>query len=330
MALIAEFLWVIVSGAVVLGAAEFAIQAALRLALRFGMSDELIGMTVLAIGTSIPEIMTHIMGSVTILGDKASYIPLSGLVIGANIGSDIFQQNFLLGLVALLGVLVVARKDLFKDVGGLVGASCLLFIFALDGTVSRAEGAILVFGYIVYLWYLKRYGLVSADEKRSASRTKVVTHPLADAMILIAAFTVMAFAADRMIAHSEVLVDALPLSASFIGVILLGVASAFPELITSILAIVKGRTTVSIGILVGSNITNPMLALGLGALISTYAVPAVVVEYDLPIKIATGIAIFAFLWRGRLRKWQGVLLIALYIAYLFMRMRFFPADIMLV
>jgi cation:H+ antiporter len=310
---------------IVLISAEFAVKYSIKLARHLRLSDELIGMTVLAIGTSIPEIMTHIMGSVEILKDPSLLNPISGLVIGTNIGSDVFQQNFLIGLVALLGVVVIARKHLLKDVGGLVGAALIVLIFSFNGMFSRIEGVILVVGYFAYLYFLRKKGMLA--EKPFELNNKYNNHIYKYIAILVLSFIAMAFAADFLLKNSTVLVKALPISASFFGVILLGIATAFPELITSLLAIRKKRARISAGILIGSNITNPMFALGLGAIISTYTVPKVIFTYDLPFKIATALLILLFLWKGKLKKRYAVILIGLYVLYLIFRNIYFPADV---
>jgi cation:H+ antiporter len=324
MALLWNFLVVLFSAAVVILTADFAIRSSVAIAKRFRLSDELIGMTVLSIGTSMPEIITHIVGSIKILANPAELHDISGLVIGANIGSDIFQQNFLIGLIGIIGVIVVHKKHLIKDVGGLIAASVLLLLFSYNGLISRIEGLILMFLYIIYLVVLQKYGMMGRDSKIIGDKHD---HVLKNSVIVIASFALMAFAANSLLKNSEILVRATPLSASFFGVILLGVASAFPEMTTSLIAVFKRKAKISAGILIGSNITNPMFAVGIGALISTYTVPNVSIVFDLPFKIATAFLIFFMLKKGHLKKWQAASLIGLYIAYLVIRNVYFPVDV---
>ncbi|MBW2991768.1 sodium:calcium antiporter [Candidatus Woesearchaeota archaeon] len=323
MALFMSFLIVILAAAVVVITADFAINSSVKVAKRFKMSDELIGMTILAIGTSIPEIITHIVGSYKILKNPSLMNELSGLVIGTNIGSDIFQQNFIIGLVGIVGIIIVRKKDLIKDVGSLVGAAVLLLLFCYGGVITRIEGAILFILYIAYLYLLKKYGMTGGKGIKLDGKGNGLANNL---FIIIASFAIMTYAADRMIFHSELLVRQLPISASFFGIIMLGVTTAFPELTTSLIAVFKHKAEISAGILIGSNITNPMLALGLGAMISSYTVPNVVVWYDLPFKIITGLLLFWMLIKGKLRKWHAVVLILLYLGFLIFRNIYFPVD----
>ncbi|MBW2997033.1 hypothetical protein KY349_01690, partial [Candidatus Woesearchaeota archaeon] len=229
----------------------------------------------------------------------------------------------IISVIALVGVLVVAKKHLVKDVGGLIAAAVLVWIFSYNGFISKLEGGVLFFGYIAYLFILKKYGMTEEDSIIQDKDNRTWKH----VVIVLASFVLMAFAADKMVNHSVILVRQLPISASFFGVILLGIAAAFPELMTALLAVYRKKAKISAGVLIGSNITNPMFALGLGAMISSYTVPNVVVWYDLPVKIATALLILWFLWKGKLKKRNAVILILLYLAYLFFRQMFFPADI---
>jgi len=109
--------------------------------------------------------------------------------------------------------------------------------------------------------------------------------------------------------------------------VVLGVCTAMPELMTALVSIYKGQREISAGILIGSNITNPLLSAGLGAMISGYTVPNVIVAYDLPAKIFTGALIYVFLWRRQdLSRSEAIVLIALYFAYIAGREILFTAD----
>jgi Ca2+/Na+ antiporter len=137
----------------------------------------------------------------------------------------------------------------------------------------------------------------------------------------------MAFVADRVLDSSVVIVEHTFLSYSFFGVLFLGIAAALPELTTSLLTAMKRRASMSASILIGSNITNPAFALGLGALISRYTVPAVVTWYDMPVKIVTAALIYFLLRKhSTMRNRHAIVLIATYLAYLVIRQAYFPTD----
>ncbi len=319
-----EFLIVIIGVIIVLLLAEVIIKNSIELAKHYGVSGTFIGLTVLSIGTSIPEIMTHVIGSITILRDITLLNTMSALVVGTNIGSDIFQQNFILPIVGILGTVVVVKKNLFTEMGALILAALLVWVFSLGGLITRLEGGLLLLAYIAYLLYLKR--------NKVRENVKALNHlskrDVWVAMLLVlVCFIIMAVVADEVLGASTVLVESLPISASFFGVILLGVAAGLPELTTSLIAIFKKQKDISAGILIGSNITNPLFGIGLGALISTYTIPNVIAYYDLPIKIATAGLLYFFLMRGRdLRKYEAIILIVLFFAYIVVRNVLFPVD----
>lgn len=303
---------------------EVVIRESLALAQRFNWSGAFVGLSILSIGTSLPEILTQIAGSISILRTPATLHTMSGLMLGSNIGSDIFQQNFVLPLVALIGGVTVAHRRREEELGGLIAASGLLWLFALDGRLARWEGAVLALAYLAYLALLTRVERPSHARPRPHAPRR---HLLLAICLLAASFAVMAVATIELVAAAERLVSRLPLSASFFGILVLGIATALPELAAALLSILKGERGISSGILIGSNITNPLLGIGLGSWLSTYTVPSVVILYDLPVKIATAALIYAFVFRSlRLNRVQSVALILLYLGYLAVRQQIFPAD----
>ncbi|MBR9683271.1 sodium:calcium antiporter [Candidatus Woesearchaeota archaeon] len=323
--MLVDFGIVLIGCLVIVLLAHFVIRKNIDIAEHFGFSGTFIGLTILSIGTSLPEIMTHIMGSIHILKDPSLYQTVSSLVIGTNIGSDIFQQNFILGIVAILGTVVVLKKNIPAIIGGLIVGAVALWLVSINGLISRWEGAALVIGYLIYLVYLKRQKLNEGIRAKNHLTAKKVA--LTVSLILIG-FVLMALAANWVLIAAESLVMELTISASFFGVLVIGIAAALPELTTALIALKKKRKEMSTGVLIGSNITNPTLALGLGAMISKYFVPNVIVWYDLPIKILGAIVILFFLLKHRsLGKKEAVVLIGMFLLYLILRNVFFPVDI---
>jgi cation:H+ antiporter len=322
--MITETLTVIAGFIIIIILAELIIKNAIQLGEHHGFSGTFIGLTILSIGTSIPEIMTHIVGSANIVQNPTLINTMSSLVIGTNIGSDIFQQNFIIPAIGLMGALIVIRKNLFTEMGGLIAAAVLTWLFSLNGIISRIEGAILLIAYITYLIYLKKSKISeSFNGTNNLSKKEVI---LAYGLILLS-FVIMAVVSDEVLGASTILIQSLPISASFFGVIALGIASALPELTTSLIAVFKKKGDISAGILIGSNITNPLFGIGLGALISTYTIPKVVIFYDLPIKIGTAALLYYFLARNeKLNKWESAVLIGLFIGYIIIRQLYFPTD----
>ena len=322
--MLTESLTLLAGVIIILALAEIIIKNSIEISKHYGLSGTFIGLTILSIGTSIPEIMTHIIGSIDILKNPDMINTFSGLLLGTNLGSDIFQQNFILPVIGLIATIIVIKKNLFVEVGGLIGAAILVWVFSLGGFISRIEGGLLLLAYLFYLIYLKKSKISERFDAANHLSKKQIS--LAIILILIS-FIIMAFVADKVLDASTILVESLPISASFFGVILLGIATALPELMTSLIAVIKNKKGMSAGILIGSNITNPLFGIGLGALISTYTVPNVIMFYDLPVKIATAFLIYYFLWKRKdLTKKESIILISLFIIYLVVRQIYFPVD----
>jgi cation:H+ antiporter len=315
--------------------AEIAVRNSIRVAHHFKWSETFIGLTILSIGTSIPEIMSAIVGSIDILKDPSLMHTISGLVIGTNVGSDIFQQSFILAIVGLIGTVVVFKKNILSEVGALIAGAVLMWIMTIGGSINRIEGLIMFLAYIGYLCYLKKR---QEKNKKQPINIKHVIHKkpkkkftdwrlVLEISTIVVAFGAMAFAANKVIQSSTILIESLSISASFFGVLLLGVASALPELTTALIAVFKNKKGISAGVLIGSNVTNPLLGLGLGAMISGYAIPKVTMFYDLPFKIGIAGLLFWFLWRNeKLNRWEAITLIGIFLTYLILRNFLFPVD----
>lgn len=322
--MLSELLIILAGVLIILVLADIIVRSTMKISKHFGLSGTFVGLTVLSIGTSIPEIMSAVIGSYNIVRVPSRLNTISGLIVGQNVGSDIFQQSFVLAIVGIIGTIIVIRKNLLKEVGALIIGAALVWLFAFGGVITRIEGFLMLAAYIGYIIYLRNHRVHKKILKANLLTTQRLVLEIG---LIVVCFIVMAFAADKVLDTSTFLVSTLSISASFFGVILLGVASALPELTTALVGIVKKHKGISTGVLIGSNITNPMMGLGLGALISTYKIPNVVLYYDLPFKIGTALLILYFLHKHKdLRKWQGVVLLCLFALYLFVRYNLFPVD----
>ena len=189
----------------------------------------------------------------------------------------------------------------------------------MGGVVLRGEGALLVLTYIAYLLYLHKREKQCTGRKRREI-VLFCRDAYSAVLIVVASFAVMGVVTDQVVRLSIRLVDMLPISASFFGVIFLGIATSLPELSTALLSIRKGKKGMSAGIMLGSNITNPLLDLGIGGMISTYTVPQVILLYDLPVNIVTAIMLYIFLLRKEdLNRGEAVTLLICYFSYVLFR-----------
>ncbi|NMB62561.1 MAG: sodium:calcium antiporter [Chloroflexi bacterium] len=303
----------------------------------FHLSSTFMGVTIVSLATSIPEITSHLTASVKILGGSIDYNIGSAIVLGSNIGSDVVQQTLILGLVVLLsGTLYFRKYFLTKSMLPMIGTTVMCLVLGWDGTYSRVDGAILFGTFIIYSYYLyvdeRKHYKEEDNQPQSEKIANGIPHNikevLRDSAIAIGMLVLTVVGAVYVLSITEIVVERTGIGGSLIGVLTLGVASALPEFTTALAGIRHKENGISLGTLVGSNITNPLVAIGGGALISTYAVPGPLLEWDLPWETITGLILWGILLltKGKLKKIHAFYLIGLYFVYVILRSVFFAVD----
>ena len=323
--------------AVLVLAANLSVKKLIGIAAYFDLSSTFMGMTVVSLATSIPEITSHLTASTNILLGKLDFQIGSSIVLGSNIGSDVVQQTFILGLVVLLsGTLRFRRYFMWKSMGPMIGSTIMCILLGIDGTYSRLDGIILFGTFILYslfLYYDERKYYQAEDnvpmsEEISDAIPKNKKQLLIDTGISIGLLAVTVLAASQVLTITEIVVNRTGISGSLIGVVTLGLASALPEFTTALAGIRHKEVGISLGTLVGSNITNPLVGIGGGALLSTYAVPKPLIWWDLPWETLTGIILWLILYfkKGKLGKIDAIYLMALYFVFIILRAVLFKSD----
>jgi cation:H+ antiporter len=327
----------IVLMAILVLAANLSVKKLVGIAAYFNLSSTFMGMTVVSLATSIPEITAHLTASTNILTGKLDFQTGSAIVLGSNIGSDVVQQTLIIGLVVLLtGTLRFRRYFMWKSLGPMIASTIMCIILGLDGIYSRLDGVILFGSFILYSLYLyhderKFYQAddnapLSEDISNSIPRDK--KQVLIDTGISIVLLIITILVASQVLSITEIVVNRTDVSGSLIGVITLGLASALPEFTTALAGVRHKEHGMSLGTLVGSNITNPLVGIGGGALISTYAVPKPLIFWDLPWETLTGMILWFILLirKGRLGKAESIYLMVMYCVFIIMRAVLFKTD----
>lgn len=304
--------------ALLLGA-ELMVRGASKLALAMGLSPLIIGMTVVAIGTSAPEFAIGIDGALRGQTD---------LALGNVVGSNISNVLLILGLIALISPLVVARQLVRLDVPIMIAVSLVCFVLALDGTISRFEGiGMLLAGmaYIVFLiWQGRREsraaGVTEAAVSDNAAPTPAsVPHRVWLQLLLIGAgLALLVWGANTLVASASVLARSWGMSEMVIGLTIIAVGTSLPEVATGILAAMRGQGELAVGNIVGSGIFNLLLVLGLTAAVAADGVPVsqAVLRFDFPVMIAVAIACLPIFFTGyNIARWEGAVFIGYYLAY---------------
>jgi len=333
--------YVIVLGLALIGVlvvtANLSVKKLVGIAAYFNLSSTFMGMTVVSLATSIPEITSHITASAKILGGSLDFKIGSSIVLGSNIGSDVVQQTFILGLVVLLtGTMHFRRYFMWKSMVPMIASTVMCILLGLDRVYSRWDGLILFGTFILYSLYLyhderKFYQAednVPMSEEISDSVPKTKSQVAIDSLVTVFLLTLTVLAASQVLRITEIVVNQTNISGSLLGVVTLGLASAMPELSTALAGVRHKEFGISLGTLIGSNITNPLVGIGLGALISKYAVPRPLILWDLPWETLTGILLWIILWarKGKLGKIESFYLMGMYFSFIILRAVIFPAD----
>lgn len=307
----------LIAGLVLLVAgAEVLVRGAAKLAAQFGIPPLVIGLTVVAFGTSAPETAVSVQSALNGSGD---------LAIGNVVGSNIANVLLILGMTALIAPLIVSRQLIRLDVPIMIGASLLTFGLAWDGELSRLDGALLFAGVLAYTGFL----IYSARKDKGAQNDEFAEEfgldepakPYAWAInlgLIIAGLVLLVGGSNLLVEGAVQLARALGLSELVIGLTVVAVGTSLPELATSILAAVKGERDIAVGNIVGSNIFNLLCVLGLASLVSPKAIPvaANALAFDFPVMIAVAVACLPIFFAGyRINRWEGALFVAYYAAY---------------
>ncbi|MFB6217344.1 MAG: sodium:calcium antiporter [Candidatus Aenigmatarchaeota archaeon] len=319
----------VVSLVILVFGAEKLIDSLAALAKRIGVSDIFIAVTLVSIGTSLPEISAHVIGSLKILANPNNvelYRITSSAVLGGNIGSDVVQQTLVVGLVVLgMGGLTFKKDFLKHQYSVMVGTTLLTWILCVDGVISRLDGLVLLGAFIAYMYFLWREKSHVIYEREARRKSENVPK---DILVILIGLSCIVVGAHVALSGTETLVEATGLGGSFIGVVTLGIAAALPEMFTAISGLRHKAAGISLGTLIGSNITNPLLGIGLGSLISTYWTPAPLYLWDLPMETITAglLLVYLFFHHEKLGRLGGLYLIGLYVFYIVVRFMFFAVD----
>lgn len=294
-----------------------AIDFGKKIAEALKISTLIIGLTVTSIGTSLGEIVTNIVAAY----HRLHGIETSGLAVGTVIGSNISLITFVLGFCGFFTVYYLERKksSMKRDWAMLFFAIALMFLFSFDDKkIDFIEAGIMVLVYGIYIFLLFRQEEVFekvADSKNNR-RSLVLLFDLA--MVFIGVIVVV-YSANLAISNGIFIADTFKISEELIG-ILVGFGTSLPELTISLHSLYKGAHGLSIGNLIGGGITDPLLSLGLGALIAPLVVDNVVLSFDIPfLFVSTFIAWLFFVRGGRLDKIEASILVALYFAFVYLK-----------
>jgi cation:H+ antiporter len=280
--------------------ARLLVDSVVRLARRLGLSELTIGLTIVAAGTSAPEL---------VVTADAALAGLGSIAVGNVVGSNIYNLAFILGIVSLVRAVPIERSLIHRDGAVLVASTLLGAAAMLDRTVSRVEGSVLAVLFVAYTAYLLRTGDRSDAETEGipTALTERVTFRGRDALLLVVGLAVVLVSSDLMVGAASTLARAGGIPDSVIGGTIVAAGTSTPEFAVSLVAMREGRLGVSVGNVVGSNVFNVLGALGVGAIIRPLSFGGVALESVAWLVVVT-VVVVAALWTGRqLSRPEGAL-----------------------
>lgn len=309
-------IWTFLAGLVALVAgAELLVRGASKLALSWGISPLVVGLTIVAFGTSAPEVAVSV-GAV--LNGQTD------IAIGNVVGSNIFNVLFILGLSALIVPLVVNAQIIRQEVPIMIGASLLLLVLGLDGRLSVFDSALLFGLLLAYTVFLvvqsRRESKATADEyeEMTASSSKWDAHWAVQLLLVAGGLVLLVLGSDWLVTASVAFAKSIGVSDLVIGLTIVAAGTSMPEVATSVMAAVRKERDIAIGNVVGSSTFNILGSLGIAGMAGTSGLtlaPAVL-HFDIWVMLAVAFACLPVFISGReIARWEGAIFLAYYCAY---------------
>ena len=333
--------WIILGFIGLYFGSKFVITGLENIAKKLNVSQLIMGLTVLAIGTSFPEIIVSIIGGIDkLLGITPN---IDGLVIGNKVGSFLTQITLILGILGLSQNIFISKWELRRE-GTMLFLSIVIFIvFALDLVITYFEAFLLITSYIAYLifviWSEKKIGRkvmkvnTSEKERLDPKSFKTVDSAIEpssikyDIGLFVFGLIILIIAAEVTVLVASIFAQELNVPANVIGILVVGIGTSLPELLVDFTAIRRKSYGIAVGDILGSNICDILAATGAGAIIVEFDVPLIILIFDIPmLLIALSFVIFFFWTEKTLKKWEAAFLVGFYGFYVLIKILYFQST----
>lgn len=321
--MIISVLLIIVGFILLIKGADFLVIGASGVAKKLKISEMVIGLTIVAMGTSMPELMVSLTSAMNGYSD---------ISLGNVVGSNLVNVLFILGLCAIIKNLRISKESRKIDIPLSLLATILLFFLCLNGSsakiITRPEGIILLVIFIIYILYLiKNARKIEKDEPSTPINNSNISEKenskkfILNCAKIIVGIIALKFGADFVVNNAVNVAQVMDISERIIGVTIIAIGTSLPELVASVTAVLKNENDLAVGNIVGSNIFNILLILGVSSAISpiNYSLSY---NFDMVLLIAITIllAIFPFIGKEKysLERYEGILFCLIYLAYILM------------
>lgn len=291
---------------------EITIRGSVSFAKRLGISEFVVGVAVLSVGSDLPELAIAVDGAIKNIVKGGA----SDVIVGTALGSYLGQLGLVLGCAALFLRLTLPRNIVYRHGGALIGSLLLLGLIGLDGVVSRVEGAALVGAYLVYLIAL--FADPSARDEVDDDNSDGLVATWAYLLIGLA---IVIGSAEITVTSAIGLAESMGVSEAFIAIVIIGLGTSLPELSISVGAAIQKRAGLSIGNLIGSNVFDALVPVGVAAAISTVSFDRHMLTWELPyLLLLTVVVLFFFNHKRGIQKSEAVVVLIMYFGYVLFRL----------
>lgn len=287
---------------VVLKGADWLTDGAVNIASRFGVSQMVIGLTIVAMGTSMPELCVSMVSALKGTPD---------LAVGNVVGSNTLNTLLIVGCSALVAPIMVKRSSVRRDIPFAVLASLLMLIFCLDGGIDRLDAALLFILFAVFMFVTVKYG------KNEGTEAKTTAAPLGKAaLLLVVGLVCLILGSNLFVDNASFIASTLGVSDAVIGLTIVAGGTSLPELATSMVSAKKGNSDIAIGNVIGSNVFNILMIIGVTGLVKPMHIKGIT-SLDLIVMLVSMLLLWFFCRTTyKVKRWEGAVLAISYIAYL--------------
>lgn len=318
--------WFFVGLTALIVGAEVMVRGSTAVAARLGISPIVIGLTVVSIGTSMPELAVGVVAATEGSG---------ALAVGNIAGTNVVNQLLILGLSALILPLVMELRTLRFELPVMAGAAVLMWALAADGTLSRLDGVVLVVGAVGYTVaviriarresravlgeFVEAYAVDGPGSGSGAAAPPAGKRSVMHVAMMLGGIAVVVVGADWLVTGSVGMARGFGVSDALIGLTVVAIGTSAPELVTTVVSTLRGERDVAVGNLLGSSIYNILLILGITCLVPTHGLllPDNLVRIDIPIMVAVAlVCVPIFVTGRRVSRLEGGAMVVAYVGYL--------------
>ncbi len=303
--MILNILFILVGVAAVLWGADKMTDGAVSVAQRMNIPEIVIGLTIVAMGTSAPELFVSLVSAIKGTPD---------LAVGNVVGSNIFNTLLIVGVAAMVAPMIIARSTVLKDMPITLISSILLLLFCMDSYISRLDALVLFAGFVAFMLYTVYLG---KRGKAQVSENTAKPRPLWFSLLLIVVGLACLIVGSNLFVEGATYIAAsLGVSEAVIGLTVVAGGTSLPELATSVVAARKGQSAIAIGNVIGSNVLNILMIIGVTGLIQPMQIQGITTVDLSMLIISVSLLWFFSFTRFKVERWEGGLLTMIFLGYI--------------